>query len=453
VRSDFGASGILARPSQASLAKIAATSFIGTAIEWYDFFIYGNAAALIFGPIFFPSLSPLAGSLAAFSTFTVGFLSRPLGGVVIGHFGDRIGRKSMLVTSLMIMGVATFLIGLLPTYAQIGVWAPILLVVLRFIQGLGVGGEWGGAVLMAVEHAPNHRRGFYGSFPQMGVPAGIILSNLVFLFLGQLLSRAQFASWGWRVPFLLSSALVAIGLYARLQLEESQLFKQAKRAERHSGMPIALLLRCHWRRVLLASLAFMASTTVGYIVLVYVLSYGTTTLGMSRSTVLLMVLTASCVQLVMTPALSALSDRLGRRSMFMTGAIASALWTVPFFLLVDTRDPWLMLLSMSVAVTFVSAMYGPQGAIAAELFPTSLRYSGASLSCQISSILGGGLAPTVAVALFSATGTSLSTALYVGGVCVVSLIAIALAPETYRASLDTEEGAPAVVSARQQHRR
>jgi metabolite-proton symporter len=429
------------------MAKIAGASFIGTAVEWYDFFVYGNAAALIFGAKFFPSLSPLAGSLAAFSTFTVGFLARPLGGVFMGHFGDQIGRKSMLVASLMIMGVATFLIGLLPTYAQIGVWAPILLVALRFIQGLGVGGEWGGAVLIAVEHAPSHRRGFYGSFPQMGVPAGIILSNLVFLSLSKFLTREQFDSWGWRVPFLLSSALVAVGLYVRFQLEDSPMFKEVTQTRDYARIPIAELLHRHCQKVLLASLAFIASTTVGYIVLVYVLSYGTTTLGMSRNSVILMVLLASVLQLVMIPALSALSDRLGRRRVFMTGAIASAAWAVPFFMLLDTRDPWLMLLSLSVAVTFVSAMYGPQGAIAAELFPTLVRYSGASVACQISSILGGGLAPTVAVALFAATGNSLSIAIYVAGVCVVSFIAIALAPETCRISLDVEKGAATVASA------
>jgi metabolite-proton symporter len=429
------------------MAKIAGASFIGTAVEWYDFFVYGNAAALIFGAKFFPSLSPLAGSLAAFSTFTVGFLARPLGGVFMGHFGDQIGRKSMLVASLMIMGVATFLIGLLPTYAQIGVWAPILLVALRFIQGLGVGGEWGGAVLIAVEHAPSHRRGFYGSFPQMGVPAGVILSNLVFLSLSKFLTREQFDSWGWRVPFLLSSALVAVGLYVRFQLKDSPMFKEVTQTRDYARIPIAELLHRHWRKVLLASVAFIASTTVGYIVLVYVLSYGTTTLGMSRNSVIVMVLLASVLQLVMIPALSALSDRLGRRRVFMTGAIASAAWAVPFFMLLDTRDPWLMLLSLSVAVTFVSAMYGPQGAIAAELFPTSVRYSGASVACQISSILGGGLAPTVAVALFAATGNSLSIAIYVAGACLVSLIAIALAPETCRISLDVEKGAATVASA------
>ena len=429
------------------MAKIAGASFIGTAVEWYDFFVYGNAAALVFGAKFFPSLSPLAGSLAAFSTFTVGFLARPLGGVFMGHFGDQIGRKSMLVASLMIMGVATFLIGLLPTYVQIGVWAPILLVALRFIQGLGVGGEWGGAVLIAVEHAPSHRRGFYGSFPQMGVPAGIILSNLVFLSLSKFLTREQFDSWGWRMPFLLSSALVAIGFYMRYQLEDSPLFEEVTQTRGYSRIPIAELLHGHWRKVLLASLAFIASTTVGYIVLVYVLSYGTTTLGMSRNSVILVVLLASVLQLVMIPALSALSDRLGRRRVFMTGAIASAVWAVPFFMLLDTRDPWLMLLSLSVAVTFVSAMYGPQGAIAAELFPTLVRYSGASVACQISSILGGGLAPTVAVALFAATGNSLSIAIYVAGVCVVSFIAIALAPETCRISLNVGKGAATVASA------
>lgn len=418
-----------------SIGRIAGTSFIGTAIEWYDFFIYANAAALVFGTQFFPSLSPLAASLASLSTFAVGFLARPLGSVVMGHFGDRVGRKSMLVTSLLIMGVATVLIGLLPTYAQIGVWAPILLVALRFVQGLGVGGEWGGAVLVAVEHAPESRRGFYGSFPQMGVPAGIILSNLVFLTMSSALTPEQFASWGWRVPFLLSAALIAVGLYVRLRLEESPLFLAAKRARTDTRLPVVELLRDHWRRVVLAGLAFMAANTIGYITLVYVLSYTTGPLQMQRSTVLLLVLLASVVQLAATPALSALSDRLGRRKVFIAGAALSALWSLPLFMLLDTRSPVAVLVGLVVAVTILSAMYGPQAAIAAELFPTRVRYSGASLGYQLSAIFGGGLAPVIATSLYASTGTSVSTALYLAVICLVSLVAFAFAPETHRTGL------------------
>ncbi|MEU4742817.1 MFS transporter [Actinosynnema sp. NPDC023658] len=429
-----------ARPGQdpsgsRSIGRIAGTSFIGTAIEWYDFFIYANAAALVFGTQFFPSLSPLAASLASLSTFAVGFLARPLGSVLMGHFGDRVGRKSMLVTSLLIMGVATILIGLLPTYDRIGAWAPILLVLLRFVQGFGVGGEWGGAVLVAVEHAPASRRGFYGSFAQMGVPAGIILSNAVFLTMNSVLSPAQFASWGWRVPFLLSAVLIAVGLYIRLRLEESPLFLAAKQARTDSRMPVVELLRDHWRRVVLAGLAFLAANTIGYITLVYVLSYTTGPLRMSRGTVLLLVLLASIVQLVATPLLSALSDRFGRRKVFLVGAALSALWSWPLFVLLDTRGPVAVLVGLVVAVTFLSAMYGPQAAIAAELFPTRVRYSGASLAYQLSAIFGGGLAPLIATSLYATTGTSVSTALYVAAICLVSLVAMAFVPETHRAGL------------------
>ncbi|WP_309112848.1 MFS transporter [Saccharothrix sp.] len=425
-------------PPERSIRRIASTSFIGTAIEWYDFFIYANAAALVFGTQFFPRLSPVAATLASLSTFAVGFLARPLGSVLMGHFGDRVGRKSMLVASLLIMGVATILIGLLPTYAQIGVWAPILLVALRFVQGLGVGGEWGGAVLVAVEHAPGTKRGFYGSFPQMGVPAGIILSNLVFLTMTSVLEPAQFASWGWRVPFLLSAVLIAVGLYIRLRLEESPLFVASTKAR----MPVVELFRDHWRRVVLAGLAFMAANTIGYITLVYVLSYATGPLKMSRSTVLLLVLLASVVQLVATPALSALSDRLGRRKVFLAGAVLSTLWSLPLFLLIDTRSPVAVFVGLVVAVTFLSAMYGPQAAIAAELFPTRVRYSGASLGYQFSAIFGGGLAPLIATSLYASTGTSVSTALYLAAICVVSLVATAFVPETHRAELSEPKSLP-----------
>lgn len=438
-------------PAPPSMLRIAGTCFIGTAIEWYDFFVYGLAAALVFGPLFFPEFSSVAGTLAAFGTFAVGFVARPLGGAVMGHFGDRIGRKSMLIASLMVMGVATVLIGLLPTYAVIGGWAPVLLVALRFVQGIGVGGEWGGAVLVSVEHAPKHRRGFYGSFPQMGVPAGIIMANLVFLGLAAVLTDEQFAAWGWRVPFLFSAALVAIGLYARLKLEESPIFAQAKAKDVPARMPLVALVRDHWRRLLLASIAFMSSSMIGYIVLVYALSYGTGVLEVSRSTMLVVVLLSAVVQLVATPLLAGLSDRVGRRRVFIAGALTSALWAAPMFLMLDTRNPLVMTVALCVAVVFLSGMYGPQAAIASELFPTEVRYSGASLGYQFSSILGGGFAPMIATALFAATGTSLSAAVYIAVFCLASLLAIVFAPETHRVSLTAEVGArPATRSAEAQ---
>ncbi|MFC6093031.1 MFS transporter [Saccharothrix lopnurensis] len=418
-----------------SLARVAGTSFIGTTIEWYDFFIYANATALVFGTLFFPRLSPTAGTLASLSTFAVGFLARPLGGVLMGHFGDRVGRRSVLVASLMIMGGATILIGLLPTYDSIGVWAPILLVTLRFVQGLGVGGEWGGAVLVAVEHAPPSRRGFYGSFPQMGVPAGIIASNLVFLGLSSVLSREQFLAWGWRVPFLLSAALIAVGLYARVRIAESPVFLEARRRRPDARMPVVELLRGHWRRVVLVGLAFMAANTIGYTTIVYVLSYATGALRMERTTVLLLVLFASVAQLVATPLLSALSDRVGRRRVFVAGAALSLLWAAPMFLLLDTRNAALGLIGLTGAVIFLSGMYGPQAAIASELFPTRVRYSGASLGYQISTITGGAVAPLIATALYARTGTSMSVAFYLAVVCLISLVAVLLVPETRGTSL------------------
>ncbi|WP_367127783.1 MFS transporter [Saccharothrix sp. HUAS TT1] len=423
------------KAEQHSMTRIAGTSFIGTAIEWYDFFIYANATALVFGALFFPRLSPTAGTLASLSTFAIGFLARPLGGVLMGHFGDRVGRKSMLVASLMIMGGATILIGLLPTYDSIGVWAPILLVALRFVQGLGVGGEWGGAVLVAVEHAPRARRGFYGSFPQMGVPAGVILSNLVFLSLNSALTREQFLAWGWRVPFLLSAVLIAVGLYARIRIAEAPVFLEAKRRQEDARMPLVELLRGHWRRVVLVGLAFTAANTIGYITVVYVLSYATGPLRMERTTVLLLVLSASVVQLAAIPLLSSLSDRLGRRRVFVAGAVLSLLWVAPMFLLMDTRNAALGLIGITGAVIFLSAMYGPQAAIAAELFPTRVRYSGASLGYQISTIIGGSVAPLVATALYARTGTSMSVALYLAVVCLISLLAVLRVPETRHANL------------------
>jgi metabolite-proton symporter len=416
--------------SPGHLRRVVTASMLGTAVEWYDFFVYGAAAALVFGPQFFPAFSPVAGTLAAFSTFAIGFVGRPLGGAILGHYGDRIGRKSVLVLSLLVMGIATFAIGLLPTYAAIGVWAPVLLVLLRFLQGMAVGGEWAGAVLMAVEHAPHGRRGFYGSFPQMGVPLGLILSNGVFLALAATLSADEFAAWGWRVPFLLSAVLVAVGLFIRLRVAESPYFQQVKVAGRERRMPVLDVFREHKRYVFLAGGSFIATNTIGYIFIAYVLSYATTVLGMEKSMVLWLLIVASGVWLAGIGPFAQLSDRLGRRRVFLSGVTLMAASSLVFFPLINTTSPLTMLLALVMVALGLAAAYGPQAALFAELFPTEVRTSGASLGYQIGAVLGGGLAPLVATALYQAAGSTVLVAAYMVGVCVISIVAILAVPET-----------------------
>ncbi|MDW6064669.1 MFS transporter [Streptomyces sp. FXJ1.4098] len=382
---------------------MATASFVGTAVEWYDYFIYGTAAALVFGPQFFPQFSSTAGTLASFATYSVGFAARPLGGVIMGHFGDRTGRKTMLVLSLTLMGLATAGIGLLPTYATVGIWAPVLLVLLRFVQGLGVGGEWSGAVLMAVEHAPEGKRGFYGCFPQMGVPGGLILANLVFLATSHGLGASAFSDWGWRIPFLASGVLVAVGLVIRAKVEESPEFETVQKGgdnERPARLPVLEVLRHRWREVVLAGGTFVGNNALGYIFMAYTLAYGTQTLGFSRDTMLVLVLIAATVWLATTAWSAALSDRLGRRRVFVAGAVGLVIWSSVFFPLIDTSDTLAILLALVVMAIVLGFTYGPQAAFFSELFPARLRYSGSSLGYQLGAILGGGIAPTVATALY-----------------------------------------------------
>jgi len=419
-----------------SVRRVAAASFVGTTIEWYDFFIYGTAAALVFPALFFPEQTPLIGALLAFSTFAVGFFARPFGGVVFGHFGDRIGRKSMLVLSLVMMGIATFAIGLLPGYATLGVLAPVLLVALRFVQGLGVGGEWGGAVLMAVEHAPREKRGFFGSFPQIGVPAGVILSNLVFLGLTATLSEEQFASWGWRVPFLLSIVLVGVGLFIRLKIMESPMFARVKATNAEARMPILEVLRFYPKQVLLAAGAFLANNAIGYIVFAYILSYGTQALGLSRSTMLFSVLIAVTVMLLAVVGFASLSDRIGRRKVFLAGAAFCGLWAFPFFWLLETRNLALVLLAPAVMLVGVGALHGPQAALYSEMFGTRVRYSGASLGYSLGAVFGGGLAPFIATALFAATGGSEAISAYLAALCLITFVSVLMISETYGTDLE-----------------
>lgn len=418
-------------PKTGDIGKVAFASAIGTTVEWYDFFIYGTAAALVFNEQFFPQVEPLIGTLAAFAAFGVGFFARPVGGVVFGHFGDRVGRKSMLVASLMIMGVATFLVGLLPGYAQIGLWAPVALVVLRLFQGFGVGGEWGGAVLMAVEHAPARWRGFFGSWPQMGVPAGLLLATGVFA-LCSMLPEAQFQAWGWRIPFLLSIVLVAIGLFVRLKLLESPAFQKLQSREKPARLPIAEVIRHQPKPVLVAMGLRVAENGAFYVFSVFVLTYITQQLGLPESVALTGVLIAAAVELFTIPAFAALSDKVGRRPVYLAGALLSLGFAYPFFWLMDTGEPLLIVLAIVVSLSIGhAAMYGPQAAFFSELFDTRVRYSGASLGYQLASVFAGGLSPFIATALLAwQGGDPWAVSAYMAGMALITVIAAFVAKET-----------------------
>jgi MHS family shikimate/dehydroshikimate transporter-like MFS transporter len=425
-----------------SLRQVALASFIGTTIEWYDFFLYGTAAALVFDKLFFPNVSPTVGTLAAFATFGVGFAARPVGGIVFGHFGDRVGRKSMLVISLLIMGLATAAIGILPSYGSIGLAAPILLVVLRLAQGLGVGGEWGGAVLMSVEHAPKGKRGLYGSFPQMGVPAGLFGATVIFAVMQSATTEAQFESWGWRVPFLFSILLVGVGLFIRMRIMESPAFQEVKDSGTEAPKPIVDVIKTQPREVLVAMGMRIAENGVFYIFTVFVLAYAEDTLKLGKSTMLTGVAIAAAIGRFTVPLWGALSDRVGRKPLYMTGAVFSTLFAFPFFMLVDTKQTVLVWLAIVLGVNVGhDLMYGPQGAFYAEMFGTRVRYSGASLGYQLASVLSGGFAPLIAAALLAANNDSPTlVAAYMVVMGVITVVATFFSRETFRD--DIEEARP-----------
>jgi metabolite-proton symporter len=410
--------------------RVILASLIGTSLEWYDFFLYGTASALVFNKLFFPNFEPAVGTLLAFATYAVGFVARPLGGIVFGHFGDRVGRKQVLVVTLLIMGIATFLIGLLPTYATIGVIAPILLVALRFAQGLGLGGEWGGAVLMALEHGAPDRRGFNASWPQVGVPVGNLLAAGVLAVLNLVLSDQAFLSWGWRVAFLLSGALVLVGLWIRMTIAESPLFAEVEQSGAKARLPLLDVLSQHPKELLIAMGARVGTDVAFYTFTLYILTFLTTNLGLPRSVGLTAVLVGSAFQLALIPLFGALSDRVGRRPVYAAGAVSAALWAFVFFPLLSTRSTVVIVLATVVALATHAAMYGPQAAFIAELFSTKLRYSGASMGYQIAGVLGGGIAPLVSIALVAATGTAFAVSFYVLAMVALTLVALAVAPET-----------------------
>ncbi len=414
------------------IVRVAMASLIGTSIEWYDFFLYGTAAALVLGPLFFsPKLSPLAAQLSAFATFWVGFAARPVGGIVFGHFGDRLGRKRMLILTLLIMGIATFLVGCLPTYKDIGIIAPVLLVILRFAQGFAVGGEWGGAVLIATEHAPAARRGFFGSWPQFGVPIGLLLSSLIFSVVASSFSKAAFLSIGWRIPFLLSIVLVAVGLFIRLRIAETPDFERVRETRTIARLPVIDVLRTNLKSVVLAAGAFFLTNGTFYIYVTFIVSYGEKIIKVPSITMLTGVLIGAVAMGVTILAAGALSDRLGRLPVYLAGAAFVGLMAFPVFWLIDTKSPALIALALALGIGGIGIMYGPQAAFFSELFRANVRYSGASLGYQITAIFAGGLAPFIATALLALfNNASWPIALYIVGMAIITLVCTYLAGET-----------------------
>ena len=424
------------KPVRPSHLKVATASLIGTAIEWYDFFLYGTAAALIFNKLFFPTFDPMVGTLLAFTTYAIGFIARPVGGLVFGHFGDRIGRKTMLYLTLLMMGVATAAIGLLPTYQTLGIWAAVLLTACRLIQGFGLGGEWGGAVLMAFEHAPDHKKGFYGSWPQLGAPLGLVMGTLVFSIFSGTMSQAQFIAWGWRLPFLFSIILVIVGLWIRFTIAESPEFQKIKDAKEEVRIPIIHAILTHPKNILLAMGARFAENGFFYVYATFVLAYATQALGMHKQDILNGVLIAAFIETFTIPAFGSLSDAIGRRPVYIFGAIFSALMSFPLFMLLGTRSPqlgWIAIV-LGLAVGH-AAMYGPQAAFFAELFGTKVRYSGVSLGYNLASIFAGALSPIIATWLMTTyKPQTWPISVYMIILALITLVSVYFAAETRRPS-------------------
>jgi metabolite-proton symporter len=428
------------RRSQVRRALFAGT--VGTSIEWYDFFLYGTAAALVFPKLFFPGASPYAGALASFATYAVGFAARPVGAAIFGHYGDRIGRKATLIATLLMMGIASALIGVMPTYGSIGFWAPTLLVVLRILQGIGVGGEWGGSVTLSMEWGDPRRRGFVASLPQAGVPIGLLLSTGAVSLCTHLMG-ASFETWGWRIPFLASVLLIGIGLWVRLGVLESPLFAREVEAKRVEKQPIVEVIRRNPREILLSALLRMSEQMPFYIFTVFVLEYATEDLGFSKGFVTNGVMVAAALALILVPLFGHLSDRVGRKRMYIAGAVCTFAWAIPYFLLLDTKSSALVFLAIAVSLVPHNMQYGPQAALIAESFPTRLRYSGAGIGYQLASVVAGGPAPLLAVWLLHTFDSAMPIAVYIMLGAVVTVIATVLLPEPGREAVarELEQGA------------
>ncbi|MDE3723395.1 MFS transporter [Nocardiopsis sp. N85] len=421
--------------------KVLAGTMVGTTIEWYDFFIYAQAAGLVLAPLF---LAPMAESnpglaqVLSFATIGISFLFRPLGAIVAGHLGDKIGRKKVLVATLVLMGVATCLIGLLPTYAQIGVAAPVLLIILRILQGFSAGGEWGGAALMSVEHAPVDKRGFFGAYPQIGVPCGMILATFVVWLITTVIGPDAFLEWGWRIPFLLSFLLIIVGHLIRKSVEESPVFKQMQERRAESSAPLGSLFRNNTKEVVLAALIFLANNAAGYLVIAFVATYASTALGMERGPVLLATTLASFGWLISTLYGGWVSDRWGRVRTFQIGFVLLAVWAVPMWLMIDTANILFYFAGVFVFCLTLGLSYGPQSALYAEMFPAEIRYSGVSIGYALGAILGGAFAPMIAQLLLENTGMSWTIGAYIVGAAVISFIGVSLVKENMGVDLHAE---------------
>ncbi|WP_033292599.1 MFS transporter [Amycolatopsis jejuensis] len=422
------------------LGVVAASSLAGTAVEWYDFFLYGTASTLVFNKLYFPAHDPMVGTVLAFATYAVGFLARPAGAVVLGHLGDRKGRRSTLIASLLLMGASTFLIALLPTYAAVGVLAPALLVVCRLVQGFALGGEWGGAVLLVSEHGDSRRRAFWSSWPNVGPPLGNLLAAGVLAVLGAVLPSAEFLSWGWRIAFGLSAVLVLIGLWLRLYVAETPLFKEAPKP---AGLPAGVVLRKHWRSVLLAAATRFGENAGFYLFSLFVITYVTTVLGMPSSVGLTAVLAGQACAVVTIPLFALLADRVGRRPVYLVASAATIVWAFVFFALVDTRSPGLITVAVAGGLLIFAAYSSVIGAFFAELFPTEIRYSGVSLAYNLASVLAGSLAPIIAIGLYAKFGTGYAIAVYLAVMGAISLVASLIAKETKSVDLGAVAGSAA----------
>jgi metabolite-proton symporter len=424
--------------SQRTRAAVAST--IGTTIEWYDFFLYGTAAALVFPAVFFPGESALAGTLLSFSTQFVGFAARPIGAAIFGHYGDRIGRKAALIATLSLMGIATFLMGLLPGYATIGVWAPILLTLLRVVQGIGVGGEWGGSVLMSMEWGSNKRRGFMASLPQLGVPIGLLLSTLAVRVVSGATDKHGFETWGWRIPFLISVVLVGIGLYVRLAVLETPHFARLRKQDSVVKQPVVEVIRTQPRAILTSAFVRMAEQAPFYLFITFVLAYGEKHLELNRNDLLNDTLVAAAIGFISVPLFGHLSDLFGRRVVYGTGIVLVGLFAFPYYGLLNSKESGLVLLGIVVSLVLHDIMYGPQAALISETFGTGVRYSGAGLGYQLASVIAGGPAPLIATAILARTGSSTWISLYIIGCAVVSMIALVLMPQPHASvQSDAEE--------------
>jgi metabolite-proton symporter len=413
----------------AQLRKAVVASTIGTAIEWYDFFLYGTAAGLIFGKLYFPNEEPLTATLAAFATYFIGFVGRPIGAAIFGHYGDRIGRKATLIATLLCMGIATFLIAFVPTYASIGIWGAVILTVLRMLQGIGVGGEWGGSVLLAMEWSRTHgQRGLVASWPQFGVPCGLFLSNLAVLAFSRL-TGDQFVTWGWRLPFALSIILVGVGLWIRLGILETPVFQQLLNNKKIEKTPIVEVFKKHPKEILLSALVRMSEQAPFYIFTAFIFAYAVGTLHMSRDFILLAVLAASCVSFITIPLSGHISDRIGRRKMYLIGAATVGVFGFLYFGMVDTAIPSLVFVAIVLSLIPHDMQYGPQAALIAEAFTPRLRYSGASLGYQLASVIAGGPAPLIATALFAAYHSGYAISIYIAVCAVISIIAACFMPD------------------------